>query len=98
MSEISLRSESERPNKLEHLPEEEPESDVSSQEGSKGSSKKGQSFKKQSLVSLGLAAGEYLTQFEEEDEGLGDAEAPGAFRRPESAYRLARYAMHMKAL
>ena len=91
MSELSLRSENEDQakngsKKLDLVQEEEAESD----KGQK-SSKKGQSFKKNSLVSLGLATGDYSTQFDEEDdEGLEESEAPGAFKRPQSAYKLAR--------
>ena len=95
MSELSLRSDNEDPakngsKKLDLVQEEEAENEVQSQSKPK-SSKKGQSFKKNSLVSLGLAAGDYSTQFDEEDdEGLEESEAPGAFKRPESAYKLAR--------
>ena len=97
MSEISLRSENEEQakngsKKLDLVEEEEAESEVLSNRESRKSSKKGQSFKKNSLVSLGLATGDYSTQFDEEDnEGSEESEAPGAFKRPESAYKLARY-------
>ena len=94
MSEISLRN--------SEKPLEESESAVSSavapEKGQKNRGKEAtakSSWKKNSLVSLGLSSGDYTTQFdEEENEGLedcDDGEAPGGFRRPSSAYKLARY-------
>ncbi len=46
-------------------------------------------LKKSSLASLGLAKKKYNLLFDDED-GVDDDEAPGAFKRPHSAYRLAR--------
>ena len=100
MSEISLRN--------SEKPLEESESAVSSavapgattpEKGQKDRGKEAgakSSWKKNSLVSLGLSSGDYTTQFdEEENEGLedcdDDGQAPGGFRRPSSAYKLARY-------
>ena len=34
--------------------------------------------------------GQHPTQFDEEDEGMEEEMAPGAFKRPKSAYKLAR--------
>ena len=34
--------------------------------------------------------GQHPTQFDEEDEGMEEELAPGAFKRPKSAYKLAR--------
>ena len=50
------------------------------------------SFKRNSLVQLGRVNGQHPTQFDEEDDGMEEDEelAPGAFKRPKSAYKLAR--------
>ena len=51
------------------------------------------SLKRNSLVTLGLLKGHHPTQFDEEDDHKGDQgedDGPGAFKRPKSAYKLAR--------
>ena len=48
------------------------------------------SLKLNSLVTLGLVKGNHPTQFDEEDEEEDGDEMPGAFKRPKSAYKLAR--------
>ena len=89
MSEISLRN-SENDKAGQRPPNDEVSSAAVSKEGQKG--QKATSLKKNSLVTLGLRSGDYSTQFDEEENGLEDGpEAlPGAFKRPESAYKLAR--------
>ena len=48
------------------------------------------SFRKHSMADLGLAKPR-VTQFDEEDEDLEEGEeAPGAFKRPSSAFKLAK--------
>ena len=49
------------------------------------------SFKKLSMADFGLAKPDRQTQFDEEENDLGDGEdVPGAFKRPLSAYKLAK--------
>lgn len=90
MSEISLRN-SENDKAGQRPPNDEVSSAAVSKEGQKG--QKATSLKKNSLVTLGLRSGDYSTQFDEEENGLEDGleDLPGAFKRPESAYKLARY-------
>ena len=38
-----------------------------------------------------IIKGQHPTQFDEEDEGMEEELAPGAFKRPKSAYKLARW-------
>ena len=98
MSEITLKStENDKVTKIGQRPQDDEVSSAaasSQKEGQKGQ-KNMASLKKNSLVSLGLRSGDYTTQFDEEEDGLEDGlEAlPGAFKRPTSAYKLARY-MH----
>ena len=43
------------------------------------------------MIEWFIVKGQHLTQFDEEDDGIEeDMEAPGAFKRPKSAYKLAR--------
>ena len=100
MSEITLRSsENDKVTKIGQRPQDDEVSSAaassSQKEGQKGQKSSLSSLKKNSLVSLGLRSGDYTTQFDEEEDGLDDGlEAlPGAFKRPTSAYKLARY-MH----
>lgn len=59
-------------------------------QGSGGGGSASLSFKRTSMASLGLAKADLSTQFDEEEDGLDDDEAPGAFKRPSSAYKLAK--------
>ena len=63
------------------------------QQGQKDNSGKSKKFsaKKMSLADPGLAKSKYPTQFDDvDDEGDDDGDAPGAFKRPKSAFTLAK--------
>lgn len=87
-----VREEEEEETPLTSLPEEEQSKDekAGQMQSSQELADKKPSLKLNSLVTLGLVKGHHPTQFDEEDEEAGEDEIPGAFKRPKSAYKLAR--------
>ena len=88
---LSQNDEVERGHHPEDVPEAEPASHQDDPSRGRSKGKDGGcvcSFKKESLASLGLATSDIHTQYDE-DESLNDDEAPGAFERPGSAFKLA---------
>ena len=70
-----------------------PSSELSDEKGKNDNNNRQQkmSFKKLSMADFGLAKPDRQTQFDEEENDLEDGEdVPGAFKRPLSAYKLAK--------
>ena len=66
-------------------------SSLSEEKGKNDNRQQKMSFKKLSMADFGLAKPDRQTQFDEEENDLEDGEdVPGAFKRPLSAYKLAK--------